>query len=269
MIRTLVVDDEQLARECMALLLHQDPHISVVGQCSSGHDALNFLQHTQVDILFIDIQMPCMSGFEVLTHVAPERMPVVIFVTAYDEYAMRAFKVHALDYLLKPYTDKEFFEALHRAKKFTALKSLEPLTQQLTALLQDHAAMQQRTKEAPHAKPESSTEYISRIAISTRGRIIPVNVNEIDWIEAADYYVHLHQGTKSHILRETLLNLEAKLDPKKFVRIHRSMIVRIDAIKELRPFFGGSMLVILHNGAELKLGRSYKQKIKTLMHFPS
>lgn len=264
MIRTLIVDDEPLAREGIAVLLQKDPVISVVGECKNGQEALKMLSHRDIDLLFIDIQMPGMSGFDVLAQVPHDRMPAVIFVTAYDEYALRAFKVHALDYLLKPYTDKEFFSALHRAKQYIQLKSLEPLTDKLAALLHDHDVRQaQGKKSAP------SAEYINHIAVQSRERITPLNVEDIDWIEAADDYLQLHQGPKSHLVRDTLTNLEAKLDPEKFVRIHRSIIVRINAIKELRPFFGGDAVVILHSGTELKLGRTYRQKIKKLMYFPS
>jgi len=258
LIRTLVVDDEPLAREGVALLLGQDAQIQLVGQCGGGKEALALLERETVDLLFLDIQMPGMTGFDVLSRLSPQKVPVVVFVTAFDTFALQAFKVHALDYLLKPYTDREFFDVLSRAKSHITLRSLEPLAAKMAALLADQTLMGGNSRE----------QYISRIAVTHRGKITPVSVQEIDWIEAADDYVHLHQGGKSHLVRETLANLETKLDPGNFTRIHRSFIVRLDAVRELKGGFGGTSVVVLHDGTELKLGKTYRQEFKRLMQFP-
>ncbi|TAK67572.1 MAG: response regulator transcription factor [Bacteroidetes bacterium] len=258
-IRTLIVDDEPLAREGVRLLLEKDPEFSIVRECGSGSQALESLKQHTVDLLFLDIQMPEMNGFEVLSHIPGAKMPVVIFVTAYDQFAVQAFKVHALDYLLKPFSDKEFYDVLNHTKEFLKLKSLEPLTERLSDLLFDMNGKRGDTK----AKYE---QYVSRIAVSSKGNIILVPVEEIDWVEAADYYVYLHTKGKSHILRETLSTLEEKLNPDQFIRIHRSSIVRIDMIQEIRPFFEGESVVMMKDGTKLKLGKTYKQKLKKFLH---
>ncbi len=263
-IRTLIVDDEPLAREGIRLLLQKETDISIVAECSNGTQAVQALQSAAVDLLFLDIQMPEMNGFEALAQISKDTLPVVVFVTAYDQFALQAFKVHALDYLLKPYSDKEFYETLRRAKEYINLKTLEPVTTRLKELLQDIS--QNEKIHPPH--PTSHIEYLSRIAVTLKGNIIPIPVDEIIWFEAADYYVNIHTQAKSYLLRETLSNLEEKLDPNVFIRIHRSVIVRISAIKEIRPFFEGESYVLLHNGIKLKLGKTYKQKLKAFMHFP-
>ena len=257
-IRTLIVDDEPLAREGVRLLLQKDQEISIVGECGNGSQAVQTIQRTPVDLLFLDIQMPEMTGFEVIANLPKHSMPVVVFVTAYDQFAVQAFKVHALDYLLKPFSDSEFFHALERAKEYRKLKSLEPLTEKLSDLLHDLSNKQ----------PEKQEQYISRIAVSVKGNIVLVPVSEIEWIEAADYYVYIHAKGKSYILRETLTTLEEKLNPEIFIRIHRSFIVRIDMIQEIRPFFEGESFILLKTGAKLKLGKTYKQKLKKFLHFP-
>jgi two-component system LytT family response regulator len=262
--RTLIVDDEPLAREGIALLLKKDPQLELVGECGSGKEALRVLGEKAVDLLFLDIQMPGMTGFEMLAQLPPGSVPVIVFVTAFDEFALQAFKVHALDYLLKPYTDRELFDVLERAKSHLKLRSLGPLAEKMASLLSDlDLAMGGESKAG-----QASGRYISRIAVEHRGTITPVSVDEIDWIEAADDYVHLHRGAKSHLVRETLSHLTSKLDPEAFVRIHRSMIVRVEAIRELKPTFGGASLVVLRDGTELKVGRSYRREIRKLMHFP-
>ncbi|MBI5215273.1 MAG: response regulator transcription factor [Ignavibacteriae bacterium] len=264
-IRTLIVDDEPLAREGIRLLLQKETDISIVGECGNGMQAVQTIQTTEIDLLFLDIQMPEMDGFEVLSSIPQHRMPLVVFVTAYDQFALKAFKVHALNYLLKPYSDKEFFDVLHHAKEYLRLKSVEPLTNRLRELLQDIS----QPSPAQIADRTSHIEYLSRIAVTLKGNIIPIPVDEIIWFEAADYYVNIHTQTKSYLLRETLSNLEEKLDPNVFIRIHRSVMVRISAIKEIRPFFEGESFVLLHNGTKLKLGKTYKQKLKAFMHFPT
>ncbi|MBI3189546.1 MAG: response regulator transcription factor, partial [Ignavibacteriales bacterium] len=186
-------------------------------------------------------------------------------VTAYDQFALKAFKVHALDYLLKPYSDREFFEVLQHAKQYLHLQSIAPITDRLRELLQTFS----QPSIAQISNLKSQTDYLSRIAVTSKGNIVPIPVDDIIWFEAADYYVNIHTQTKSYLLRETLSNLEEKLDPNVFIRIHRSVIVRINTIKEIRPFFEGESFVLLHNGTKLKLGKTYKQKLKAFMHFPT
>ncbi|MBI3195554.1 MAG: response regulator transcription factor [Ignavibacteriae bacterium] len=264
-IRTLIVDDEPIAREGIRLLLHNDSEVTIVGECSNGVQAVQTLETTDIDLLFLDIQMPEMNGFETLANIPHDRLPVVVFVTAYDQFALQAFKVHALDYLLKPYSDKEFFDVLHHAKEYLKLKTLEPVTTRLQELLQEFS--HPLTSQIAHRT--SHIEYVTRIAVTSKGNIVPIPVEEIIWFEAADYYVNIHTQAKSYLLRETLTNLEEKLDPNVFIRIHRSVIVRISAIKEIRPFFEGESFVLLHNGTKLKLGKTYKPKLKAFMHFPT
>ncbi len=256
-LQTLIVDDEPLAREGIRILLQRDPEITVVGECGDGTTAVNFLKSTPVDLLFLDIQMPSMNGFDVLAHLDQSRIPAVIFVTAYDRFALQAFKVHALDYLLKPYSDEEFYTAVNRAKEYIRLKSFEPLTEKIHHLLSDLAV------NPPVATPVK--EYLSRIAVNLKGSIIPVPVTEIEWIEAADYYAVLHTREKSYVLRETLQALEEQLDPLVFLRIHRSAIVRIDQIQEIRPYFEGESVLLLKNGSKHKVGKTYKQKLKRVL----
>jgi two-component system LytT family response regulator len=266
LIRTLVVDDEPLAREGIAHLLRTEKQIKLIGTCGSGKEALKVLEREEVDLLFLDIQIPGMTGFDLLARLPKDKVPVVVFVTAFDEFALKAFKVHALDYLLKPYTDQEFFDVLDRAKRLLKLSSLEPLAAKMAALLAEEAVTRE---EEPAPEGTKGGGYMSRIAVTNRGKITPVSVEEIDWIEAADDYVHLHRGAASHLVRETLARLEAKLDPSQFVRIHRSIIVRIGEIRELKTGFGGSLVVVLKDGKELGVGRTYRQEIRRVMHFPT
>jgi two-component system, LytTR family, response regulator len=249
-IRALIVDDEHLARKKLRTLLEQEPDIEIVGECSNGHKAISSIQKLSPDLLFLDIQMPGMDGFSILETVGPERIPAVIFVTAYDQYALRAFDVHALDYLLKPFDKERFQTALDRARAIMDREINSDLNQRLQALLKDI---------------KTEKKYLERLVIKSGGRVFFLKVEEIDWIDAADNYVHLHIGNESHLLRETMSGLETKLDPTKFLRIHRSTIVNIERIKELRPSFHGEYTVILRNGTQLTLSRSYRDKMHELL----
>src|SRR5574341_1138155 len=224
-IRTIIVDDEPLARDSMRVLLGRDPEIEIVAECANGYEAIDAIAAHAPDLLFLDVQMPEMDGFAVLAQVDPDRMPVVVFVTAYDQHALRAFEVHALDYLLKSYSDERFEAALRRAKEHIRQKKVSEVSQRLIALLDnqkkgwDHAEM---------PTPIENSSYLMRLVIKSAGRVFFLKTCEIDWIEAADYYVYLHVNGKSHLLRETMSHLEKQLDPKKFQRIHRSTIVNLD-----------------------------------------
>ncbi|HEX8922531.1 MAG TPA: LytTR family DNA-binding domain-containing protein [Pyrinomonadaceae bacterium] len=259
-IRTLIVDDEPLARRNIRVLLKEDPEIELIGECGSGAEALKVIQKHAPDLLFLDIQMPLMSGFEVLEKIDAEKIPAIIFVTAFDQYAIRAFEVHALDYLLKPFDDARFEKALKQAKKQIEQREINQLSQRLVRLLEDRDAQPNKAR---------TPTYLSRLMVKSASRVFFLKVDEIDWIEAADYYVKLHVGVKSHLLRETMSDMEAKLDPEKFLRIHRSAIVNLDRVKEMHAHFNGEYLVILRDGTELKLSRSRREQLQQMLDIGS
>ncbi len=263
-IRTMIVDDEPLARERIRGLLSRQPDVQVVGECSNGKQALQAMEEQHPDLLFLDVQMPEVDGFGLIEALedgnghangsGKKKMPVVVFVTAYDQYALRAFEVHALDYLLKPFDDQRFHEALERARQQLqlALSGREEsvvVHRRLLSLVQD---MKNRTKP------------MERLVVRSSGRVFFLRTEEIDWIEAASNYVRLHVGQTSHLLRETMNGIESRLDPDKFLRIHRSTIVNVDRIKELQPWFHGDYAVILADSTRLTLSRSHREKLQKL-----
>ena len=229
-IRALVVDDEPAARAAIRTLLADDSEIQVVGECADGRTALDAIRSKAPDILFLDVQMPEMDGFTLLGELEPVELPVVVFVTAYDQYALRAFEVHALDYLLKPFDDERFGRAVAHAKQQVRQGKLGALS-----------------------------------AIKAGGRVTILGVKDIDWIEAEGDYVKIHAGRAWHVLRETMKHLETQFGPARFVRIHRSTIVNVERIKELQPYFRGEYVVILHDGTSLKLSRGYKEHLETAL----
>jgi two-component system, LytTR family, response regulator len=252
-IRVLIVDDEPLARERIAAMLKGDSDIEIIGTCANGREALSAIQKQSPDLVFLDIQMPEMDGFEVLQRIPPESMPLVIFVTAYDKYALRAFEVFALDYLLKPFDRDRFLKALDRVKSEVHHRSESDFQQQVLALLEDLKI-----------RPQS----LNRMAVKSGGRIFFLRADEIDWIEAEGNYVRLHVSKESYLLRETIGALEEQLDRRKFLRIHRSTIVNIDRIQELQPWFHGEFRVILRNGTALMLSRTHREKLQELLGKP-
>lgn len=245
-IKVLIVDDEPPARRNLHALLKRDPEIEWVKECGNGREAVSSVRAQQPDLVFLDVQMPELDGFAVLEQLAGQPLPVIIFVTAYDQYALKAFEVSALDYLLKPFSDERFRKALEQAKRQIAQQNASDLGQKLLRLL---GARETKT-EAPR--------YLTRLLVKTTGRVIFIRTEEIDWIEAYDNYIRLHVSGKAHLLRQTMNELEAGLDPEQFARIHRSTIVNLDRIQELRPHFNGEHLIILQDGTELKLSRSRK-----------
>ncbi len=252
-IRALIVDDEPLAREGIQMRLRQEPDIEVIGACGNGRDAVTAILREAPDLVFLDIQMPRLDGFGVIGAVGVTRMPHVIFVTAYDEHALRAFEVSALDYLLKPVDGERFFEALERARDRIRGKNLEAISEQLQKMM---TALRVERK------------YLERLSIKSgksSGRIIFLGVDEIDWIEAADNYVQIHAGRESHLLHATMNSLENRLDSNQFLRIHRSTIVNIKRIKELHPMFHGEYRIILIDGTQLTSGRSYRENLQKLL----
>lgn len=228
------------------MLLSSDPEIEIVEECSDGQHAVEAIKRSKPALVFLDVQMPRMDGFAVLQAIAGGWMPVVIFVTAYDSYAVRAFEVHALDYLLKSFDRERFQAALRRAKDQIRQSREGVLSERLTGLLEDLEAREKR---------------MTRLIVRSAGRVSFVRVEEIDWLEAADNYVRIHVSRESHLIRDTLQSLEARLDPSKFLRIHRSTVVNFDRIKEMQPLFHGDYLVRLRDGTELTLTRNYKEKL--------
>ena len=247
LIRVLLVDDEPLALSMMREMLQGDPQVEIVGESVNGREALNAIQALAPDLLFLDVQMPELGGFEVLANLEAGQIPYVIFVTAYDQYAVRAFEVHALDYLLKPFDQERFNNSWQRAKARILSERNGGMDQRILTLLEDLKA---------------GSKYLERLVIKAGGRIYFLDTNEIDWIEAEGNYVSVHTAKKSHLIRETIGSLESQLDPKKFVRIHRSSIVRIASIRELEPWFHVKYRVNLENCKQLALSRNYRDKLQ-------
>jgi two-component system LytT family response regulator len=248
--RVLIGDDEPLARKRIKRMLAGDAEVEIVGDCASGHEALAMIRDREPDLVFLDIQMPEMDGFGVLKAIAPDRMPLIIFVTAYDQYALRAFEFYALDYLLKPFDRRRFEKAMQRARERILKEKGDELNQRTIALLEEIKAR---------------SHYLSRLVVKAGGRVFFIKTEEIDWIEAEGKYVRLHVGKESHLLREAISSLEAQLDPAKFLRIHRSTIVNIDRIRELQPWFHNEYRVILRDGTELMLSRSCRKKLGDML----
>jgi two-component system, LytTR family, response regulator len=246
-IRTLVVDDEPMARERIRSLLAQETDVEVVGECADGVQAVSAIQQLSPELVFLDVQMPAVDGFGVIQRVGPDRMPMVVFVTAYDEYALQAFEVHALDYLLKPFGRDRLQQCLEHARRQRDRRQAGELGKTLLALVQDF-------------RPEQKKQ--DRLVIKSAGRVFFVRTEEIEWIEAAGNYVRLHMKDQAHLFRETMNQMEARLDPRHFFRIHRSRIVNTERIKELQPWFNGEYVVVLQNGTQLRLSRSYREKLE-------
>lgn len=256
-IKTLIVDDEPLARRTIRDLLASDPEIEIIGECSNGLETVKFIRRQLPDLLFLDIQMPGMNGFEALAKIEHEQIPAIVFVTAFDSYALKAFEMHALDYLLKPFTDKRFEEALRQAKTHAELREINKLSRSLLDLLGEQAG-----RETISVKRKS---FLTKFMIRSSGRVAFIKASDVDWISADDYYIKLHVAGKSHLLRVSLNELEEKLDPKLFLRIHRSTIVNFDRIKELQQSPSGEYIVVLKNGTELKLSRSRRERLEQLL----
>jgi two-component system, LytTR family, response regulator len=250
-IRALIVDDEPLARERIRTLLEGESDVESIAECGDGLSAISLIERERPDLIFLDIQMPELDGFRVLEALSDALpLPAIIFVTAYDKYALRAFEVHALDYLLKPFDRERFSRALERARSHLRREKKGALDERLLSLLADI---------------KSEPKHLERLVIKSSGRVFFLKTEELDWIEAASNYVRLHAGSESHLMRETMSALEAKLDPKKFLRVNRSAIVNIEKIKELCPLFRGEYEIVLQTGARLTLGRAYREKLQELL----
>jgi two-component system, LytTR family, response regulator len=244
-IRVLIVDDEPLGRAMVHRMLEAHPEVEIVGVCENGGEAVAAVEAKAPDLIFLDVQMPEIDGFGVLKNLKENR-PVIIFVTAYDEYAVRAFEVNALDYLLKPYDRKRFEQAFARAVQQINNQKRDTVGEQILSLL---------------AETKSSEKYIERFIIKAGGRVFFLKAEEIFWISAEGNYVLIHTPQKKHIFREAISNLEKKLDPQKFRRISRSAIVNLDFVRELQSWFRGDYKVLLQDGTELKLSHRYRQNL--------
>lgn len=249
-IRTLIVDDMLLARQRLKRYLKNDPDIKIIGESTNGGEAIDAIEDLQPDLVFLDVQMPEIDGFEVVKKIGAEKMPAVIFVTAFDHFALRAFEVHALDYLLKPFDEERLHYALIRAKNVIQNPENEDLDLRLRKLLEDF---------------RGEPKYLKRLAVKSAGRTIYVHVDEIDWIGAAGNYLEIHVGKQKYLIREKLSTLETKLNPEKFVRVHRSTLINVEQIKELHPLFNGDQIVYLRDGSELVVSRTYRDKLISIL----
>ena len=257
-IRTIIVDDEPAARRGVRLLLERDRTIEIVGEAANGAEAAALIRRERPELAFLDVQMPGADGFAALRDVGEAAAPTVVFVTAYDEYALRAFEVHAVDYLLKPYDDARFEAALRRAKEEVRRRQTDTVNARLTQLL-DYLQANKDEPATGAGQPED------RILLKSSGEIFFLKAEEIDWIEAEGDYMKFHVAGRAHLMRETMARLEARLDPKRFIRIHRSTIINIDRLRKLSPSFAGEYAVVLHDGTKLKLSRGYHERIASLL----
>ena len=251
----MVVDDEPAARRGVKLLLGDESDIVVIGEAGDGENAVKLIKKHKPDILFLDIQMPGRDGFDVLKQLDAGERPVVIFVTAFNEHALKAFEVHAVDYLLKPFDDERFKASLMRAREAVRSRATLALNAKVDQLIAQF--------EGGVANEEDAGGFNDRIMVKSSGEIFFLKPSEIDWIEAEGDYMKFHVGGKSHLMRETMAKLEARLDPKRFVRIHRSTIVNLDSVRKLSPSFVGEYAVVLADGTKLKLSRGYQDRLQT------
>lgn len=250
--RTIIADDEYLGREKLRLLLQEEPEVEIVAECQNGAQTREALQTCDPDLLLLDIQMPDMDGFQVLAETEAEHMPVVIFTTAYDQYAVRAFEAHALDYLLKPFDQERLHQSIIRARAEFLTAQHRHMTHRILEFLDSTRVRHAHTMDR-------------RLVLKTGGRVVFLNFEEIDWVEAAANYVRLNAGTQSFLLREGIGHVTEKLDPNQFIRIHRSTVVNVQKIKELQPVNSGEYIVVLKNGKELSCSRGYRLGLQRLI----
>ena len=249
----LVVDDEPLAREGLRMLLAADPDVAMVHEARNGGEAVSAIREWRPDLVFLDVQMPELDGFGVVGEVGAAAMPPVVFVTAHDQYAIQAFEVNAIDYLLKPVTGERFGKALARVKARLGTKTGEDAGRQILSLLETIA---------------SPRRYWKRLAVRRQGKTVFVEIGDVDWVEADENYVQVHAGGSSHLLHVTMNALEKALDPELFLRVHRSVIVNVTRIRELQPANHGEYVITLSNGVRLQSGRLYHEKLKALAANP-
>ena len=266
-IRAIVVDDEELARRGIEIRLGAHPDIAVIAQCENGREALEVIAREQPDLMFLDIQMPGLSGLDVLARMPQESAPIVIFVTAFDRYAMDAFEAHALDYLLKPINDERFTQSMTRVRELwrqrNALAQHDKLMQLLAAIQGSSTIDAEMLRQ--HLQTLAEARYADVLPIRDDAETVRVNVATIDWIDAAGDYMCVHAGGRTYVLRETMKTLESILDPQVFQRVHRSTIVNVQRVRRLRPHTNGEYFLTLQDGQEIKLSRSYRDRVDQLL----
>lgn len=258
--RVLVVDDEPLARLRLEDLLRHEPNVELVGTAADGLAAVEAIRTLAPDLVFLDVQMPGRTGLDVVREIGPARMPATIFVTAFDQYALQAFDVAALDYLVKPFDDERFEQAFRRARRLLELEGIERLRAQLLAVLQPEA--HGPAIPATPVTPATSAPYLDRIAVEMRGKVRVVPVSQIDYITASGPYAELHVGDRTYVIREAMQTLEERLDPAHFFRIHRSAIVRVDLVETFFRGAGGDYEVQLKGGVRLRVSRSRREALE-------
>lgn len=249
----IIIDDEPLARDCIRVALERVGDVRVIAECGDGGAAVTAIERHEPDLIFLDVQMPDLDGFAVVERIGVDRMPAVVFVTAYDAHALRAFEVNALDYVLKPFDDARLGSAVERARAQLRLERDGEMGRRLGALL----SMVRAPGEGGEGIASRGGGYISRLTVRADDRVRLVPVREVDWFEGAGNYVRLHVGAQALRVRLSLTGLLARLDPAQFVRVHRSTIVNVERIREVQPWFGGDYLVILHGGQQLRVSRTY------------
>lgn len=260
-LRTAIVDDEPLARQLIRELLDVDSEVEIVTECGNGRDAVKALKKHQIDLLFLDVQMPGLSGFDVLARMQDERLPYVIFVTAYDRYALRAFEVQAVDYLLKPFSKRRFYESVNRAKHTIRTQGLADLASRVSSLADSYSDLQTSLEELTEGARSYETEFVVR-----KGRALEaIRTTDIHWIQAANQYVRLHTADGSYLLSRSMASLMKELDPKRFCRIHRSTIVNAAVVREVRAEKNGTCSVVLNDGRQLRLSRGRRGVLSGLL----
>jgi two-component system LytT family response regulator len=257
-LHVLIADDEPLARQRLEDLLAGEPAVALVATAANGLEAVEAIRRESPDLVFLDVQMPGLTGLEVVREVGVDRMPATIFVTAYDQHALAAFDLAATDYLVKPFDDERFEQAFRRARRAVELREVGRLSDQLRALLAG-------TESPPGQAPTGPTAYLERIAVEMRGQVRVVPVKQIDFITASGPYAELHVGERRYIIRERMQTLEERLDPARFLRIHRSAIVRLDLIETLHRAAGGDYAVQLKGGVRLRVSRTRFEELERRM----
>jgi two-component system LytT family response regulator len=260
-IRALIVDDEPLARRGIRQLLARERDVTVVGEARNGREALRALRTLDPELVFLDVQMPEVDGFGVLRAFGPERMPAVIFVTAYDAFAVRAFDAHAIDYLIKPLREARFAEAVQRVRERLRSADAVALSRQLSALL----ATTENARSGPAALALTAAPGARRVVVPTSTGELVLDSDEIDWIEADDYYAAVHTRDRRHLIRESLSSLEGRLDPSRFVRVHRSAIVNLERVREYRTDTPGECAVLLRDGTRIAVSRRRREQVVELL----
>jgi two-component system, LytTR family, response regulator len=265
-IRVLIVDDEALARRGIRARLAAAAGFEVAGEAATGREAVRAIAELSPDLVFLDVQMPGLDGFEVVAAVGAERMPVTVFVTAHDQHALRAFEAHALDYLLKPLDDERFSRVLERARRRIEERRGGELGRKLAAVLAETGVVGPGTASPGEAAPSDAAggRMLDRFLIKGGGRVLVIPAEEVDWIGAAGDYVRLHAGSRTHLLRDRISVLAEQLDPAVFARIHRSTIVNVERIRELQPYGNGDYVVVLKDGTSLKLSRGYREQVEAV-----